>query len=113
MLLGGIARVPVNIVILCPVLKPRSDVEDFAKLFTSNNRADGFVMERHVKLDTVATVTEKVSIIGCCECTEDIPDTVAQASAAAEVPIFAELIEAMVKQFKQLGPSSLQEGVKV
>jgi len=112
-LLGGIARVPVHMVILCPVLKPRSDAEDFAKLFTSDRRADCFVMERHVKLDTVATATEGTFIAGCFECTGDIPETVAQASAAAKAPIFAELIEEMVKQLKQLGPSPLQEGVKV
>ena len=112
-LLGGIARVPVHMVILCPILKPRSDTEDFAKLFTSDHRADGFVMERHVKLDTTATATEGTFIAGCCECTEDIPDTVAQASAAAEAPIFTELSEEMVKQLKKLGPAPLREGVKV
>lgn len=70
-------------------------------------------MERHVKLDRVATATKGVFIVGCYECTEDIPDTVAQASAAAKVPIFAELIDNMVKQLKKLGPSPLWEGVKV
>jgi len=93
-------------VISCPALEPRSDAEDFVKLFTNDRRADGFVMERHVKLDPVATATEGVFIAGCCECTEDIPDTVAQASVA-EAPIFAELIEEMVKQLKQLGPAPL------
>jgi len=58
-------------------------------------------MERHVKLDRVATATKGVFIVGCCECTEKISDTVAQASAAAEAPIFAELIEEMVKQLKK------------
>jgi F420-non-reducing hydrogenase iron-sulfur subunit len=33
--------------------------------------------------------------------------------AAAEAPVFAELIEEMVKQLKKLGPSPLHEGVKV
>ena len=33
--------------------------------------------------------------------------------AAAEAPIFAKLIEEMVKQLKKLGPSPLREGVKV
>ena len=112
-LLGGIARVPVDMVILCPALEPRSDAEGVAKLFTITRRADGFFMERHVKLDPVATATEGVLIAGCCECTEDVPDTVAQASAAAEAPIFAELSEEMVKQLKKLGPSPLREGVKV
>ena len=84
-------------VILCPALEPHCDAEDFAKLFSSDHRVDGFFMERHVKLDIVAKATEGTFIAGCCECTEDIPDTIAQASAAAEVLIFAELIERMVK----------------
>ena len=82
-LLGGIVRVPVDMVILCPALEARSDAEDVAKLFTINRRADGFFMEKHVKLDPVATATEGVFIAGCCEGPKDIPDTVAQASAAA------------------------------
>jgi heterodisulfide reductase subunit A2 len=82
-LLGGIIRVPVDMVILCPALEARFDAEDVAKLFTINRRADGFFMERHVKLDPVATATEGVFIAGCCEGPRDIPDTVAQASAAA------------------------------
>jgi len=82
-LLGGIVRVPVDMVILCPALEPRSDAEGVAKVFTINRRADGFFMEKHVKLDPVATATEGVFIAGCCEGPKDIPDTVAQASAAA------------------------------
>jgi heterodisulfide reductase subunit A len=43
-------------------------------------------MERHVKLEPIATLTEGVFIAGCCESPKDIPDTVAQAKgAAAEV----------------------------
>ncbi len=82
-LLGGIVRVPVDMVILCPALEARSDAEDIAKLFTISRRADGFFMERHIKLDPVSTATEGVFIAGCCEGPKDIPDTVAQASAAA------------------------------
>jgi len=82
-LLGGIIRVPADMVILCPALEPRSDADNVAKLCTINRRADGFFMERHVKLDPVATATGGVFIAGCCEGPKDIPDTVAQASAAA------------------------------
>jgi heterodisulfide reductase subunit A len=82
-LLGGIIRVPVDMVILCPALEPRPDAENVARLFAINRRADGFLMEKHVKLDPVATATEGVFIAGCCEGPKDIPDTVAQASAAA------------------------------
>jgi len=70
-------------------------------------------MESHLKPDKVATATEKAFITGCCESIEDISDTVAQTSVAAEVPIFSELVEEMVKHPKELAPLPLQEGGKV
>ncbi|GAI47351.1 unnamed protein product, partial [marine sediment metagenome] len=82
-LLGKMIRVPVDMVILCAGLEARSDADKVASLFTLNRRADGFFLERHVKLDPVATPTDGVFIAGCCEGPKDIPDTVAQASAAA------------------------------
>ncbi|HEU65971.1 MAG TPA: pyridine nucleotide-disulfide oxidoreductase, partial [Chloroflexi bacterium] len=82
-LLGKMVRVPVDMVILCSALEARSDAEDVAKLLTINRRADGFFLERHVKLDPVATPTDGVFIAGCCEAPRDIPDTVAQAEATA------------------------------
>jgi heterodisulfide reductase subunit A len=82
-LLGKMVRVPVDMVILCSALEARSDAENVAKIFALNRRADGFFLERHVKLDPVATPTDGIFIAGCCEGPRDIPDTVAQASAAA------------------------------
>jgi len=82
-LLGKMVRVPVDMVVLCSALEARSDAEDVAKLLTINRRADGFFLERHVKLDPVATPTDGVFIAGCCEAPRDIPDTVAQAEATA------------------------------
>src|SRR4030042_5831293 len=76
-------RVPVDMVILCSALEARSDVAEVGRLFNLNRRADGFFLERHVKLDPVATPTEGVFIAGCCEGPRDIPDTVAQAEATA------------------------------
>jgi heterodisulfide reductase subunit A len=82
-LLGSVLRVPVDMVILSTALEARSDAEQQAKLFALNRRADGFFLEKHVKLDPVATPTDGIFIAGCCEGPKDIPDTVAQASAAA------------------------------
>lgn len=82
-LLGKMIRVPVDMVILCSALEARSDAENVARLFNLNRRADGFFLERHVKLDPVATPTDGIFIAGCCEAPRDIPDTVAQAEAAA------------------------------
>jgi len=82
-LLGKVIRLPVDMVILCPAIKSQPDVEAVARLFNINRSADGFFLERHPKLDPVATTTEGVFVAGCCQGPKDIPDTVAQASAAA------------------------------
>ena len=70
-------------VILCAAIQPRSDAEKVARLLSINQKADGFFMERHVKLAPVATPTDGIFIGGCCQEPKDIPDTVVQASAAA------------------------------
>ncbi|NQU96956.1 MAG: CoB--CoM heterodisulfide reductase iron-sulfur subunit A family protein, partial [Chloroflexi bacterium] len=45
--------------------------------------ADGFARERHPKLAPFATTTDGVFIAGCVQGPKDIPDTIAQAGAAA------------------------------
>ena len=82
-LIGKVIRVPVDMVILAIGLQPRCDAGQVAKIFSINQRADGFFLERHVKLDPVATPTDGIFIAGCCQGPKDIPDTVAQGSAAA------------------------------
>jgi heterodisulfide reductase subunit A len=82
-LLGTMLRVPVDMVILATALEPREDAAEVTKLFGISRSADGFFLERHPKLDPVATMTDGVFIAGCCQGPKDIPDTVAQASAAA------------------------------
>jgi len=82
-LLGSIMRVPVDMVILCTALEPRSDADKLARLFSLSRSPDGFFLERHPKLDPVATMTDGTFVVGCCQGPKDIPDTVAQASAAA------------------------------
>jgi len=82
-LLGKMLRIPVDMVILCVALQPRADVEEVARVFSLSRSADGFFLERHPKLDPVATMIEGTFVVGCCQGPKDIPDTVAQASAAA------------------------------
>jgi heterodisulfide reductase subunit A len=76
-------RIPVDMVILSCALEATADAEGLARLFSLSRKADGFFLERHPKLDPVATMTDGVFIAGCCQSPKDIPDTVAQASAAA------------------------------
>ena len=76
-------RLAVDMVVLSCGLEPRADTEQIARILTLSRKADGFFLEKHPKLDPVATTTDGVYIVGCCQSPKDIPDTVAQASAAA------------------------------
>ncbi len=76
-------RLPVDMVVLSTALEPRVDAGETAKLFSISRSRDGFFMEKHPKLDPVATTTDGVFVAGCSQGPKDIPDTVAQASAAA------------------------------
>ena len=82
-LVGRKRRIPVDMVVLSTALEPRSDAGAIAKTFSISRSADGFFLEKHPKLDPVATSTDGVFIAGCCQGPKDIPDTVAQAAAAA------------------------------
>jgi heterodisulfide reductase subunit A len=82
-LLGRMVRIPVDMVILCPAMVPRADAEEVARRFLISRGADGFFLEKHPKLEPVATATAGVFVVGCAQGPKDIPDTVAQASAGA------------------------------
>jgi len=82
-LAGKQRRLPVDMVILSCALEPQSDVEAIARLFNISRSGDGFFLEKHPKLEPVSTMTDGIFLAGCCQGPKDIPDTVAQASAAA------------------------------
>ena len=82
-LVGKQRRIPVDMVVLSAAMEPRSDAKEMAKVFGLSCSADGWFIERHPKLDPVATMTEGVYIAGTCQGPKDIPATVAQGAAAA------------------------------
>ncbi len=82
-LVGKQRRIPVDMVILSAGLEPRHDSKALAKTFGISCSADGWFIERHPKLDPVATMTEGVYIAGCVQGPKDIPASVVQGAAAA------------------------------
>lgn len=82
-LIGKQRRVPVDMVILSCGLEPRQDHKELARLFGISCSSDGWLIERHPKLDPVATMTDGVFIAGACQGPKDIPASVAQGAAAA------------------------------
>ncbi len=75
-------RVPVEMVILCTAMEPRSDTEAVARTFGISTGTEGFFLEEHPKLEPVSTPSRGVYLAGACQGPKDIPDTVAQAKAA-------------------------------
>ncbi len=82
-LAGKQRRIPVDMVVLAAGLQPRHDAKDVAKLFGISCSSDGWLTERHPKLDPVATMTEGIFIAGCVQGPKDIPASVAQGAAAS------------------------------
>jgi heterodisulfide reductase subunit A len=82
-LAGRQRRIPVDMAILSVGLEPTRDAHDLARLFGITCSSDGWVIERHPKLDPVATMTEGVFAAGCALGPRDIPSSVSNGSAAA------------------------------
>lgn len=82
-LVGAVRRVPVDMVVLCTGLEQPAGLPELANLCNVSVGKDGFIIEKHPKLGPVATATDGVFIAGACQSPKDIPDTVAQASAAS------------------------------
>ncbi len=78
-----VRRIPVDMVVLASGLEPHADAQDIRRLFNISCSTEGFFLERHPKLAPVNTFTDGIFLAGCCQGPKDIPDTVAQAGAAA------------------------------
>jgi heterodisulfide reductase subunit A2 len=80
---GKQRRIPVDMVVLSNGMEARHDAKDTAKLFGISCSSDDWYIEKHPKLDPVATMTDGVYIAGCASGPKDIPSSVAQGAAAA------------------------------
>jgi heterodisulfide reductase subunit A2 len=80
---GKQLKIPVDMVLLSTGIEPQGNQLGIAKTFGISLSPDGFFLERHPKLAPVETATDGVFLAGTCQGPKDIPDTVAQGSAAA------------------------------
>jgi heterodisulfide reductase subunit A len=80
---GETIEIPADLVILMVGMEAREDSEAVARLVNISRDKDGWFIESHPKLDPVATTTDGIYIAGACAAPKDIPDSVAQARAAA------------------------------
>ena len=82
-LLGKTVEVPADLVVLATGVQPRADAGQVAEMLGLKQGDDGFFQELHPELRPVDTQRRGVFLAGNCQAPKDIPDTVAQAKAAA------------------------------
>ncbi len=80
---GKVLRIPMDMVILSPAMVPATGAVDTARMAGVSWDSHGWLTEQHPKLAPVSTQASGVFVAGCSQGPRDIPDTVAQASAAA------------------------------
>jgi heterodisulfide reductase subunit A len=76
-------EISVDMLVLSVGIEPREDTDKIAALLSIQRSSDGFFLEAHPKLRPVDTLTDGIFLAGTCQAPKDIPDTVAQAKAAA------------------------------
>ncbi len=98
-LFGTQLRIPFDMVILSVGMEARRDAREVGQLFGLGCDTSDFFIERHPKLDPVLTMVEGVFIAGGCQGPMAIPETVAQAAAAA-----ARVISLIVQETVMMEP---------
>ncbi|MGN0979806.1 MAG: 4Fe-4S binding protein [Candidatus Avoscillospira sp.] len=76
-------RMKADMVVLATAIEPNPDVRKIATMLTASIDTNNFLTEAHPKLRPVESPTAGVFLSGVCQGPKDIPETVAQAGAAA------------------------------
>jgi len=94
-LLNKITEREFDLVVLSTGLVPSEGSKKIGKILGLTVSPDGFFMEAHPKLRPVDTAIDGIFLAGCAQSPKDIPDSVAQAKAAASsaaAPMFAKKV---------------------
>jgi len=82
-LAGQAVTIEADMVVLADAVVPRAGSDALAQMLGVAYDTNGFYSEAHPKLRPVETATAGVFLAGACQAPKDIPEAVAQASAAA------------------------------
>ena len=80
---GEQVKIDADMVVLAAAVEPDKSAKKLASMLTASIDTNGFFTEAHPKLRPVESPTAGVYLAGACSGPKDIPETVAQASAAA------------------------------
>ena len=76
-------HIDADLVVLAAAIEPDKTARPLATMLTASMDTNDFFTEAHPKLRPVESPTAGVFLSGCCQGPKDIPETVAQAGAAA------------------------------
>ncbi len=76
-------EIDADLVVLAAAIEPDKSARPLATMLTASMDTNDFFTEAHPKLRPVESPTAGVFLSGCCQGPKDIPETVAQAGAAA------------------------------
>jgi len=93
---GESIEIAADLVILMVGMESRENAKDIAHLVGISMCGNSFYIEKHPKLDPVATTTDGVYIVGSCNSPKNITDSVAQ-SKAATARILATILKGSVE----------------
>jgi len=79
---GEDVRVPADMVILMVAMEAQEDAKSTSQIFGISVDKNKFYMEKHPKLDPVATTTDGIYVVGGCQSPKGVIDSISQARAA-------------------------------
>jgi heterodisulfide reductase subunit A len=80
---GTIEELETDMVILPSALIPSAATIQLADILELDLDEDGFILEREISSDPIATSKDGILVCGCAQGPKDIPDSVSQAQAAS------------------------------
>ncbi len=80
---GRKVEIKADMVVLGTAAVPSQGAKELANVLRTSTDEYGFFSEAHIKLKPVESMTGGIYLAGCAQSPKDIPDTVAQAGAAA------------------------------
>jgi len=107
-----ILETKVDMVVLSVGLEARADAADVAGLLGIDQGEEGWFVENNYLTEPTSTFSGGISIAGACQGPKDIPDTVAQASAAAS-RVLQTILRGKIKMgLKDLPPEKIIENAR-
>ncbi|MGQ9722739.1 MAG: FAD-dependent oxidoreductase [Candidatus Jordarchaeum sp.] len=100
---GQIIKNSLDLVVLCPAMIPTSDLADLAGRLNISVGEDGFIAEKHIKLNPVSTLREGIFAAGTALGPKDIRESVVDARSTV-----AQAIEFLGEGYKNISPIKAQ-----